>query len=316
MIVETPSKVILFGEHAVVYGYRAVSMAINLTSTIKINKINERKIILNLKDLNKSLSLNLNDTKDLNISNLDNNLSDFKYCLCAIKNTLNYLNIEPEFGFKMEISSKIPVSCGLGSSASITVGTIRAVSKFYNKPLKDDEVAKLGYLVEREVQGKASITDTFTITYRGILEIKNNKFKKIKGSFEEFLKSCKFLIVYVEKRKKKTAELVNKVAKIKDKDIIFKKIDEIVEEALKTKNKEDFGRLMTKNHELLKKLNVSTPKLDKIVNIGNIYGYGAKLTGAGGGGCIIILVNEEKENELIKELNKENVKIFKCEMMN
>ena len=311
MIVETPSKVILFGEHAVVYGYRAISMAIDLTSSIKIKKLDKNEIILNLNDLNKSLKLNLNDIKNIN----PNNFGDFKYCLCAIKNTIDYINIEPKSGFEINITSKIPVSCGLGSSASITIGTIKAVSKFYNKELKDDEIAKLGYEVEKEIQGKASITDTSTITYRGILEIKNNKFRKIKGEFEDFLKNCKFLIVYVEKRKKKTAELVNEVAKIENKDEIFKEIDSIIENALKTYNKDDFGKLMTKNHYLLKKLNISTPKIDKVVEIGNKYGFGAKLTGAGGGGCAIILVDEEKEKELLKELNKENVKIFKCKML-
>ncbi|AAB99088.1 TPA: mevalonate kinase [Methanocaldococcus jannaschii] len=312
MIIETPSKVILFGEHAVVYGYRAISMAIDLTSTIEIKETQEDEIILNLNDLNKSLGLNLNEIKNIN----PNNFGDFKYCLCAIKNTLDYLNIEPKTGFKINISSKIPISCGLGSSASITIGTIKAVSGFYNKELKDDEIAKLGYMVEKEIQGKASITDTSTITYKGILEIKNNKFRKIKGEFEEFLKNCKFLIVYAEKRKKKTAELVNEVAKIENKDEIFKEIDKVIDEALKIKNKEDFGKLMTKNHELLKKLNISTPKLDRIVDIGNRFGFGAKLTGAGGGGCVIILVNEEKEKELLKELNKEDVRIFNCRMMN
>jgi len=311
MIVKTPSKVILFGEHAVVYGYRAVSMAIDLTSTVEIKKIEKNEIILNLNDLNKSLRLSLDDIKNIN----SNNFNDFKYCLCAIKNTLNYLNIEPKYGFEINIKSNIPISCGLGSSASITIGTIRAVSEFYNKELKDEEIAKLGYTVEKEIQGKASITDTSTITYRGILEIKNNKFRKIEGDFEEFLKSCKFLVVYVEERKKKTAELVNEVAKVEYKDEIFKEIDEIIGKALKADSKEEFGKLMTKNHGLLKKLNISTPKIDRVVDIGNKFGFGAKLTGAGGGGCVIILVNEEREKELIKILNKENVRIFKCKMV-
>ena len=310
MIVETPSKVILFGEHAVVYGYRAIAMAIDLTSTVEIKRL-DNKIVLNLNDLNKSLRLNLDEIKDIE----PKNFGDFKYCLCAIKNTLNYLDIEPKIGFEINISSKIPVSCGLGSSASITIGTIKAVSEFYSRELKDDEIAKLGYTVEKEVQGKASVTDTSTITYRGILEIKNNKPKKIRGDFEEFLRNCRFLVVYVEERKKKTAELVNEVAKLEYKDDIFKEIDKIIDKALKVDSKEEFGKLMTKNHELLKRLNISTPKIDRVVDIGSKFGFGAKLTGAGGGGCVIILVDENREKELLKELNKENIKIFRCKMV-
>ncbi len=301
---KSPAKAILFGEHAVVYGYRAISMAINLYSYVNIKESND--ITLYLHNLNKSLTINLEELKTINPLKF----GDFKYSLMAIKKVYEYLDINN--GIFTEISSQIPVSCGLGSSASITLSLIRGISNFFGYSLTDDEIAELGYQVEKEVQGKASRTDTATITYKGTLEIKKNKMKKINN---DLLKSCKFLVVFVENRKKGTSEIIKDVAKCKDKDIIFKEIDALIDEFYNIDDKRILGNLMYRNHLLLKKLNISTPKIDKIVEIGNIYGYGAKLTGAGGGGCVLILVDESREKELINRLINENVKIFDCKVV-
>ncbi|EHP89531.1 mevalonate kinase [Methanotorris formicicus] len=315
VLVESPAKVILFGEHAVVYGYRAISMAIDLKTTCTVEESDTT--IINLKDLKKRLEIPIEEILNLDV----NEYGDFKYVLCAIKNTLLYLSSHKNLdlrdlrSFKLTLTSQIPISCGLGSSASATISTIRGISKFYGSYLNDDEVAKIGFGVEKEVQGKASATDTATITYKGLLEIERNNIKRIKGELKEFIKSCKFLICYCEERKKKTSELVNEVAKHKNKDEIFRKIGNIVEKSKITFNKNEFGKLMNMNHNLLKELGVSTLKLDEVVEIGKIYGYGAKLTGAGGGGCVIILVDEGKEDDLINELKERDVEYFECRMV-
>ncbi|AEF95760.1 mevalonate kinase [Methanotorris igneus] len=315
VVVESPAKVILFGEHAVVYGYRAISMAIDLKTTCTVEESDTT--IINLKDLKKSLKIPIEEILNLNV----NEYGDFRYVLCAIKNTILYLlshknlDLKDLKPFKLTITSQIPISCGLGSSASTTISTIKGISAFYERPLDDNEIATIGYHVEKEVQGKASVTDTATITYKGLLEIENNTIRRIEGGLKDFIKSCKFLICYCEERKKKTAELVNEVANHKNRDDIFKLIEKVVDTSKTTFDKEIFGELMYINHNLLKRLGVSTPKLDEVVEIGKTYGYGAKLTGAGGGGCVIILVNENKEDELINKLKEKGVEYFECRMV-
>ena len=156
----------------------------------------------------------------------------------------------------------------------------------------------------------------FLIMEKGkiILKINKQEFGSIE-ELKEFIKRCKFLVCYCEKRKKKTSELVNEVAKHKNKDEIFRKIGDIVEKSKNTLNKNEFGKLMSMNHNLLKELGISTPKLDEVVEIGKTYGYGAKLTGAGGGGCVIILVDESKEDDLINELKERDIEYFECRMV-
>ena len=174
----------------------------------------------------------------------------------------------------------------------------------------------MAHSVEKEVQGRASITDTATITYGGILKIKDNKIESIKNSkLYNILKSCNFLIVHAELRKRKTAELVNDVAKHPKKDEIFKFIGDIVENLESVNSREELGKLMVQNHELLRELGVSTEKLDKVVEIGKKYSYGAKLSGAGGGGVAIILVDENKKEMLLKKLDDlEILGVFECKM--
>ena len=119
----------------------------------------------------------------------------------------------------------------------------------------------------------------------------------------------------MEERRKKTAQLVNEVAKHPKKVEIFKEIGNIVNKVQYTSSFEELGNLMVKNHNLLKKLGVSTNKIDKVVEIGSNYGYGAKISGAGGGGIAIILVDKNKKKKLLESLNKLGVlEIFNCKI--
>ena len=323
LIIKTPSKIILFGEHAVVDGYGAISMAIDLKTTGKVSFNNiKNKIIINLKNLNKNISIDVGELPHININDYEN---DLKYVVCSLKNTVNYLiernlinlnNLNNLKSFELDISSDIPVSCGLGSSASVIITVIKSFLIANNIHLADDKISKIAHSVEKEVQGRASITDTATITYGGILKIKDNKIESIKNSkLYNILKSCNFLIVHTELRKRKTAELVNDVAKHPKKDEIFKSIGDIVENLESINGKEELGKLMVQNHELLRELGVSTEKLDNVVEIGKKYSYGAKLSGAGGGGVAIILVDENKKETLLKKLDDlEILSVFECKM--
>ncbi|WP_456419371.1 mevalonate kinase [Methanocaldococcus infernus] len=277
-------KVIFFGEHAVVYGYTALSIPINLSTNVNIKK--NDNLVIELKNLNKKLGFE-EAKKD----------NDFRYIIKAIE----LLKVKEPFF--LSVSSELPVSCGLGSSASVVVATIRALSKFFNLNLPKEEIAKLSHRVEREVQGKASITDTYTISYERALKIRNNEFSFI-DEFEKTVREEKLYIAYVEEREMKTADLIKVVSEKEEKEEIFKEIEEITREALSS-DVERIKELMLENHKLLDKLGVSTKGLNRVVRLAKKFGCGAKLTGAGGGGCVIILgdLNEE-EKELIEKIVK------------
>jgi len=303
--VETPSKVILFGEHAVVDGYGAISMAVDLKTKGRIS-YSEEDIVVNLRNLGRSLKLNIEDIHRLNLRDYS---SSVRYVLCAIKSVANYLkdrgydDFKP---FKLDISSNIPVSCGLGSSASVVVTTVRSFLLANGISISRDELCKLCFSVEREVQGRASITDTATVIYNSVLKIKNSvDFKVLEGTkLYKLLKSCHFLLIHVEERKRKTAELVKEVVKHPRRREIFRSIGEIVDKVEGVSTLEELGDLMVKNHELLRKLRVSTTKIDKVVELGSRYGYGAKLSGAGGGGVVVVLADIDRREKLLESLRE------------
>ena len=315
-IVETPSKVILFGEHAVVEGYGAISMALDLKTRGRISN-SEEDIVINLRDLGRSLTLNMEDIYTLNLRDYS---SSVRYVLCAVKSIVNYLKdrgYEDFKPFKLEVSSNIPVSCGLGSSASVVVTTVRSFLSANNISIPREELCKICFSVEREVQGRASITDTATVIYNSVLKIKNSDdFEVLEGTkLYRLLKGCHFLVVHVERRRRKTAELVKEVAGHPRKEEIFRSIGEIVNKVGEVSTWEELGELMVKNHKLLKELGVSTTKMDKVVELGSKYGYGAKLSGAGGGGVVVILVDEDRRGELLESLRRLKVlDVFECKV--
>ncbi len=127
-----------------------------------------------------------------------------------------------------------------------------------------------------------------------------------------------FIVGFINKRAK-TGKLVEKVLKLK------KEIPSIINpiytsagnltirlvEALKNRDLHTAGLLLNINHELLSAIGVSIPKLDIIVNIARKKGaYGAKLTGAGGGGSIIALVDESRLEKVKSSLEKRVKKLF------
>ncbi|MBA2861301.1 mevalonate kinase [Methanococcus maripaludis] len=314
--IKTPSKIILFGEHAVVDGYPAISMALDLKTTGEIEE-NSDTISIDLVDLNEIFEITPELIKNLEISNFSPAL---KYVLCAAKSTIYYLsefkNLKEIKPFKLKIYSEIPLSCGLGSSASVVVTVIRSILSFYKIELENDEVINLAYSVEKEVQGRASVTDTATISLGGMIEIVNGEYRPMPNDLEEFIKTCRFLVVNVEERTRKTAELVHEVSKHPEKEQIFEEIGKIISTVRWVSDKSELGKLMNENHELLKKFGISTEKLDLVAKVGQKYGYGGKLTGAGGGGSAIILLKEDRE-ELLKELKKIGViGIYECKMAN
>ncbi|WP_459201189.1 mevalonate kinase [Methanococcus sp. CF] len=314
--IKTPSKIILFGEHAVVDGYPAISMALDLKTTGEI-EANSDTILIDLVDLNEIFEITPELIKNLEISNFSPAL---KYVICAVKYVIYYLsefkNLKEIKPFKLKLYSEIPLSCGLGSSASVVVTVIRSISKFYEIELENDETINLAYSVEKEVQGRASVTDTATISLGGMIEIINGEYRPMPKKIEEFIKNCKFLVVNVEERTRKTAELVHDVSRHPEKEQIFGEIGKIIEKVKNVDDMAEFGKLMNENHELLKKFGISTEKLDLVAKAGKTYGYGGKLTGAGGGGSAIILLKENRE-ELLKELKKIGViGIYECKMAN
>ncbi|MCC6015052.1 MAG: mevalonate kinase, partial [Desulfurococcaceae archaeon] len=188
----------------------------------------------------------------------------------------------------------------LGTSAAVAVATVAAYAYSGGYELSKEEIARLGWEVEKAVQGVASPMDTSIATFGGFMRIRYSG-----GSVErEFLKvgvDLPIVIAYVE-REARTRDMVlavrERVSKYPE---IYGRIIEVIGEvasraevALRKGDLHEVGHLMNVNHGLLDALGVSTRRLNEVVYAARSSGaLGAKLTGAGGGGCAIALIKPE-----------------------
>jgi mevalonate kinase len=199
-------------------------------------------------------------------------------------------------GANVTIRSEMPVGAGLGTSAAIAVGTIAAYARILGHELDSEEIARLGHLTEREVQGAASPMDTAISTLGGTIFIRPTserpKIEKVK------LQAPLPSVVGYTEREAKTSDLLGRVRALREAapkvvDSVVEAIGGVVEEgkaALCKADLEQLGRLMNINHGLLEALGVSSKRLNDMVYSSRSAGaLGSKMTGAGGGGCMIAL---------------------------
>ncbi len=281
MKASAPAKIILFGEHAVVYKRHAVVTAINLRCYAEAKKSTNIKII----------------------SPLGTTGLDFKvhpYVSYAIK---RFSEVKPISGVEIRIESEIPIASGLGSSAAVTVAVLKALDGEFEAGLSNDDIFELARKVELDVQGIGSGTDPFIATFGGAWLIPDRKPIKI-GKVK--------LLVINTGESSITAEMVRKVAELRERhpDIverIFDAIDAIALRSIRPLEKGDvktISELFFLNQCMLKAIGVSTNKIDEIVERLAKIGISAKLTGAGGGGCVIgISGDDESIKEAIEKFN-------------
>ncbi|RLG85428.1 MAG: mevalonate kinase [Thermoprotei archaeon] len=295
VITSAPGKVTLFGEHAVVYGEPALVTSIDKRVYVRLRLRDDKAIKISAQDLHiPGLIVTLREEEVILETDYGKVIPAISYIKKAIELTADYVG---KFrGVDIEVTSDMPVGAGLGTSAAVAIATIYAYLQALKEELSKEEIARLGWRVEKEVQGMASPMDTSIATFGGFLYI------KYRGS-EVTLRRLKIntqlplVIGYVE-REFKTADMVKKVKVLYDKypgivKDIFSTIGRITEEALRALEVSDvirLGELMNINQGLLDAIGVSNSKLSTLVYVARAAGaLGAKLTGAGGGGCVIAL---------------------------
>jgi mevalonate kinase len=226
----------------------------------------------------------------------------------ATSATLDHLGTE-ERSVHVDANCQIPIGAGLGSSASTTVATISAVAKSRGTRLDRREIFKLAFIPENYLHGHPSGVDQATCTYGGIIQFrKPSKIKSVN------VKRPPMILVCDSGIHRSTKALVGSVVKrSREQTVRFQThLEEIntlsnaVVKALQSEDDDELGSLMNRNHELLRQIGVSTPTLERLVVAARKAGaLGAKLTGAGGGGCIMALCDDKKaRSNIARELRK------------
>ena len=298
-----PGKVILFGEHFVVYGVKAILCSINKRVTVTAEKTSERKISIN-SEIGK---LVLEPNKS--ILEINSPLKPFYYLANkAIENE--------DTGIHIEINSEIPLGVGLGSSSACCVAGSAAIFKLFGE-ISKKEILKRAIEAERTIFENTSGADCTVCTYGGIMEYdKNMGFKKIEdepnfqlvianSNIEHSTQSMVFKVKEFEnKNKEEFSRLLN----------LESKLVEDVLKLVKEKKTKEIGKKMNQNQEYLETIGISNNELTKMIKIGQGSSFGAKITGSGGGGCIFALTNELDLQNTLKEFKDNNYECFSAKI--
>jgi len=289
-----PGKIFLFGEHAVVYGKTAIACAIDLRAYVTVEA---------------SSSVQMKGPG----GNIDLNPRKHPYIYSVVE---MFHKFTADSGVCIDIRSDIPVGSGLGSSAAVTIATIKALDTFYGTNLSPDEIALMGHRVETEVQGRASPTDTFVSTFGGMVQIPDKK----KLGFYDML-----IVIGNTGKFSSTRKIVSNVAALKERHPavigqIMDTVSSISETGIEYIRAGDFhtvGELMNINQGLLDSIGVGSKELSELVYASRKAGaLGSKITGAGGGGCMIALCEHKNLSRVAHSIKRAGGDSFICRTSN
>jgi mevalonate kinase len=299
-----PGKIILCGEHAVVYGFPAIAIPLHELRT---------RVVIQPDPFAKPDSIHIVFAA-YQIDCLVDELPDtdpIRFVFSQLKSHLGLHNLP---AMHIHVSSNIPSASGLGSSAALAVALNRAVSEFIGFSLADDEINQLAFEVEKLNHGTPSGVDNTVSTFaQPIYFIKDQSFSVIRPAFPLNL------LVADSGLASSTSKAVNDVrALLSDQpqrvEHVFTEIGNLVKRIrtyLDSADPIQIGREITANHRLLQELQVSCPELDRLVDAAIQAGaYGAKLCGAGQGGNMIALVDEpaiQKVSQILRQAGAVNV---------
>ncbi len=295
-IASAPGKIILFGEHFVVHGTPAILAAIDkrvtVTSTFTENKT--LKINSQLGTLEVPISSSHEKAK-----------SEFKPFIYLANKMIN--SHQDVNGLEITINSDIPIGVGLGSSSACCVAATASISGLF-KELSSEENLKMSIEAEKTIFPDTSGADCTVCTYGGIIE-----YDKINGSEKNTDASNLNLLIVNSMIPHSTKRSVEKVSKFKESNedrfsqlcVSETKLIGEVNLALKNKDLITLGLKMSENQKYLEEIQVSNDTLHDMISSLKEISLGAKITGAGDGGCIIALVKDENLDKVPALLGKD-----------
>ncbi len=292
----SPGAIFFFGEHAVVYGYPALITAVDRRVVVSERKRGDDRVEVFSKKLG-SLSGRVKIGKKPVIRILRGDPQKFAYLIKALE--LTFAEVGRSCGLNIEVSSDIPMGSGLSSSSAVSVATVAATARVLNEELSLSEVTELAFKTELEVQSIASRAGVAVATYGGFLWLRHNKIKRLNK-----IPQVK-VVVGNTNVPCSTSSMVRKVRQLKEDhpsavECIFRLIGTLTEVGIESIKKRDFertGKLMDINQACLSALGVSSPELERLIGAARSAGaLGAKLTGGGGGGCMVALVGDRSQS--------------------
>jgi mevalonate kinase len=279
----TPGKIILFGEHAVVYGQPAIAVPVSqvLARATVTPNIGGRpgQVMIQAAEIGLEAYLHQLDQDDP--------------IGTAVRGVMSALQVTHLPSCCLRVTSSIPMASGMGSGAAVSVAIIRALAGFLGQPLEDETVSELAFEAEKIHHGTPSGVDNSVVTYRVPVFFESGK------PLKRILIGKAFTLVIgdtgVPSPTRETVSYVRRCWKANPAlyEKLFAAIGSITRtarDAIQTGHPTWLGPLMDENHAFLQEMGVSSEELDQLVNSAKSAGaWGAKLSGGGWGGNMVAL---------------------------
>ncbi|MDG7016530.1 MAG: mevalonate kinase [Nitrososphaerota archaeon] len=292
---EAPCKAIITGEHFVVHGAWALAAAIDRKVRVEVARSDRLSVRSDGFRLGKSSLLPLS---------------------AVIEGMGREFSFRPDLS--IHISSAVPEGSGLGSSASTMVALAAALSRLESLALSVEDIVKFAMLGEKVIHGRPSGIDANVCAMGGVILFRMGE----KPKPVSLKRPARMVVVYSGK-KRRTKALIDRVSAMREsRPGLFEGLTEAASQVsllaasrLKEGDTEGLGGLLTFNHAVLSAVGASTPSLDDLVDALLRMGcLGAKLTGAGGGGCVIAVPKRGKEKRTVSELRARGFEAFEARL--
>jgi len=282
----------LFGEHFVVHGVPGIASAVDSAAVAEVKKASKG---INVTDKRTSAKGYAEKKK---LQQLE-----------SIERMLKAMNMDPQkVAIDIWLGGNLPGFSGLGASAASSVAIARAIAEEFDLDLSDEKINDVAYEAEKAYAGNPSGIDNTAATFGGLIWFKKNLSGESNMteqlSIHEpveivigntgIVANTKAMVVGVGERKKQNPEKYN---------VIFKQAEDLAHKGRKALEEFDLqkvGELMNENHRLLQEIEVSCKELDYLVDLAREQGaFGAKMTGGGGGGCMLALTPGKELQEKV-----------------
>jgi mevalonate kinase len=300
-------KVILFGEHFVVHGVPGIVSAIDSTTDAEVKKTGEGIAVRDERKTAKGYG------EEKRLQQLE-----------SIERMLRAMGIDPKTPLSIWIGGTLPGFSGLGASAASSVAIARAIAEELGMTVPDERINQVAYEAEKAYAGNPSGIDNTAATYGGLMWFQKNMSGGPDTIEKLRIRAPVEIVIGSTGKVANTKAMVEGVAERKRKnpqkyDPLFKRAEEIAIEgrkALEAGDLKKVGALMNENHRLLQGIEVSNRELDLLVDIARKEGaFGAKLTGGGGGGCMVALTpGKELQEKVAQAIEKQRFEVLRTKI--
>lgn len=319
-----PGKLILSGEHAVVYGRPAVAMAIDRSAQAVISHEEENSVLFNLRNFDYSESFSMRAMRDLRQRVADNyrlfqegklGIRDvlhkpvelFQYAFILV---MDGLHLTLEHGVKVQLFSNIPIGCGMGSSAATVLSELRAVGHFFRVDFRPEWHYRYSLEAENMQHGRASGVDSYISLHGGCARFQAGEIKRLP------LPPGPLFLVQTGIPSTTTGECVVEVGRHFGQSGIWDEFADVTAElevALVLNDMEAIQRAVRRNHRLLVRIGVVPTRVQEFIADAERLGGAAKICGAGAvhgeHAGIVLVVAKQPPVELCRRYGYEVVAV-------